>query len=75
VFEATVSYRLVTTNGDVLAEGFATATCGTGCRGDFAEKIDVYVDGPTRAWLEVFESSAEDGSPLHMQQISVTVEP
>src|SRR5687768_13593987 len=32
VFEATVSYRIVTKAGDVVARGFTTASCGSGCR-------------------------------------------
>lgn len=75
VFEANVSYRVVTPNGDVVAEGFTTAECGTGCRGRFAETVNVFVEKRTQAWLEVYEASAEDGSPLHMEQISITIDP
>ena len=75
VFEANVSYRVVAANGDVLAEGFSTATCGTGCRGHYSETIDLFVEGPTDATLEVFESSAEDGSPLHMVEVPIFTEP
>ena len=31
-------------DGEVVAESFATATCGTGCRGDFSTQIDVPID-------------------------------
>jgi germination protein M len=68
VFEATVSWRLKQ-GPEVLEEGFMTATCGTGCYGTFAQEIDPDVDLPARVVLEVFESSAEDGRPLHMQRI------
>jgi hypothetical protein len=74
VFEANVSYR-IRSNGDILAEGFSTATCGTGCRGDFAKVIDVFVERRTTVMLEVFESSAEDGSPLHMVRVPITIDP
>jgi hypothetical protein len=68
VFEATVSWRLKQ-GREVLEEGFMTATCGTGCYGTFSQEIDPDVDLPARVVLEVFESSAEDGRPLHVQRI------
>ena len=68
VFEATVSYRLRSGDGWVLEEGFATATCGSGCYGRFSQMVPI--DPAARpALLEVFESSAEDGRPLHMVRI------
>lgn len=75
VFEATVSLRLLGENGRVLFEGFTTATCGSGCRGDYAEPIDFRIDREQSGTLEVFESSAEDGRPLHMVKIPVTLVP
>jgi hypothetical protein len=75
VFEATVSIKLVTVDGKKLAETFTTATCGTGCRGDFVEKVDFDVTEPTDAILEVYESSAEDGSQIHVERIPITLVP
>lgn len=74
VFEATVSFRLVV-DGAEIATGFATATCGTGCRGKYQGTLDFEVDEPTEAVLEVFESSAEDGSPLHLVSIPIRLLP
>lgn len=70
VFEATVSIRILDDNGDPLAETFTTATCGSGCRGSYSEEVrfDAAGDGGV---IEVFESSAEDGSPLHLVSIPV----
>jgi hypothetical protein len=68
VFEATVSYRLVEKDGNVIKEGFTTATCGTGCWGEFEERIR-YPGDAKEFTLQVFESSAEDGSPLHLVEI------
>lgn len=65
VFEATVSYELraeTRLDEDPLAEGFTTATCGSGCRGDFQDRVKFEVDARTIATLSVFEVSAEDGS-------------
>jgi spore germination protein GerM len=75
VFEATVSIRVVDASGEVLLETFTTATCGTGCRGDYREMISLDVAEETEVVLEVFESSAEDGSPLFMVEIPLTVRP
>ena len=73
VFEATVSYRVRDDSGKVIEKGFTTATCGTGCYGTFSQVIDVDAEGPVV--LEVFESSAEDGRPLNMQRIPITLQP
>lgn len=73
VFEATVSYRIVDEDGTLLEEGFTTASCGTGCAGDFSERVTVDVQKDTYAILEVFESSAEDGSPLHMVEFPINI--
>lgn len=75
VFEATVSLRLVTANGDVLAEDFTTATCGTGCVGDFETTLEFDIEGDVAAYLEVFESSAENGEPIHMVRIPLALFP
>lgn len=75
VFEATVSLRLVTADGRVLAEDFTTATCGSGCRGDYRTRLKFDVAETTDGILEVFESSAEDGSALHMVRVPLTLLP
>lgn len=70
VFEATVSIRIMDADGNLLEETFTTATCGTGCRGSYSEevKFDAAGDGGV---IEVFESSAEDGSDLHLVSVPV----
>jgi hypothetical protein len=73
-FEATVEMRLVV-GGKELAHTFTTATCGTGCRGDYEAKLKFKVSEPTEAILEVYESSAEDGSPIHIEMVPVTLAP
>ena len=73
VFEATISYRVKDDSGKVIDKGFTTATCGTGCYGTFSQVIDVDAEGPVV--LEVYESSAEDGRPLNMQRIPLTLQP
>lgn len=75
VFEATVSYKIVTESGDVVAKGFTTATCGSGCRGTYSVTVPFEVEEPTGGTVHVFESSAEDGSAIHSVKIRVTLLP
>ena len=76
VFEANVSYRVVSNeDGSILAEGFATATCGTGCRGDYQTLVETFVEGETSARIEVFQASPEDGSPQHEVVIPINIVP
>ena len=39
VFEANVTARILDAAGNVLVEDFTTATCGTGCRGDYETEL------------------------------------
>lgn len=79
VFEGTVQMKLVTNLGgkDQYTSGaFATATCGSGCRGTFEKELSVQtVDKLTEATLHVWEASAEDGSRLHEVTIPLTLLP
>lgn len=75
VFEANVSIRLVDEDGDVLFEGFTTATCGTGCRGDYSKRIPFDVENQQPGTLELFEVSAEDGSETNKITVSVVLVP
>ena len=71
VFEANVNYRI----RGLLPVQFTTATCGTGCYGTFEAELGLSVKAPTDAVLEVYESSAEDGRPLHKVSIPITLVP
>lgn len=75
VFEATVSIRILDSNGKQLARTFTTATCGTGCRGDYAKKVSFSVDEAQPGIVEVFEESAEDGRPTNVVRVPVTLQP
>jgi spore germination protein GerM len=75
VFEATVSIRILDADGKVLVDTFTTATCGTGCRGTFSEQVRYRVSREQPGTIMVYESSAEDGSPLHVVRIPVTLTP
>jgi hypothetical protein len=74
-FEATVSMRVLDADGKKLKEAFTTATCGSGCRGDFSKEVSFEVDEEQAGFIEVYESSAEDGSDIHLIRIPVMLAP
>lgn len=69
VFEATVSYEVLGSDGSVIDEGFTTATCGTGCWGGFS--IEVQGDFAGDETVRVFVHSAEDGEPADVVTIPI----
>jgi hypothetical protein len=74
VFEATVSFEVRDEHGKVVLRSFTTATSGTGTRGTFETELAVpNVVGPVT--IVAFEASAEDGRPLHVSEVPVTVAP
>ena len=75
VFEATVSIRIVDAVNNVIAETFATATCGSGCRGDYSIEVPYSVNTEQPGEIQVFEVSAEDGSRVSTVRVPVTLAP
>ena len=75
VFEATVQMRLMDAEGRPLARAFTTATCGTGCRGDFSHELEFSVDREQHGVLEVWWDSPEDGARKDVVKIAVTLVP
>lgn len=74
VYEATVSIEVRDENGAVVYEGFTTATSGTGTRGTFDTTVPLNdLEGPMT--IVAFEASAEDGRPLHVAKVPVTLAP
>ena len=68
VFEATVSIDVRDANGKLVKRAFTTATSGTGTRGTF--DTELALGGHKGAVTVVaYESSAEDGSPLHVVEL------
>jgi hypothetical protein len=72
VFEATVNVRLLDADGRQIATAFTTASCGSGCRGDFRIRLP-YRSGAGRATVEAYWVSPKDGSrrdavavPIHL---------
>jgi immunoglobulin-like protein involved in spore germination/sporulation and spore germination protein len=75
VFEANVNIRVTGANDKVLVETFTTATCGTGCWGDFSKALKFSVDHEQQGRVEVLTFSAEDGSQQDLVSIPVTLTP
>jgi hypothetical protein len=75
VFEATVSIRILDSNNNALAETFTTATCGTGCRGDYSIDVPFSVTAAQPGVIQVFEVSAKDGSMINIVRVPVTLAP
>jgi len=68
-FEATFEYELKDSVGVVLAKGFTTASTGNGTRGTFELSVPFTVDHAQDGTLVVYESSAADGSRIHIREI------
>jgi hypothetical protein len=75
VFEATVSLRVLDAQGREIARTFTTATCGSGCRGGYSKSVRFSVSSEQPGIVEVFEASAEDGRPINVVTIPVTLRP
>lgn len=75
VFEATHEWELLDGDGAVLADGFGTASCGTGCVGTFTFAVDYTVDEQQVGTLRVFASSPRDGSETHVNAIPLVLSP
>jgi len=61
VFEAALGYEVTTADGTVLADGFTTASCGTGCWGDFSVDVPYGLTEDASGFVTVFTNSPEDG--------------
>ncbi len=73
VFEATVSITILDAAGTGIVRTFTTATCGTGCRGTFSKAVRFEVTETQPGIVRVYESSAEDGTPINVVDIPVTL--
>lgn len=71
VFEATVSLDIVDASGEVVYQDFTTATCGTGCWGDFVFTLDTPLLTED-SLVRVFWNSPRDGAPSDVVTIPVT---
>ena len=71
-FEATVELRLIDPSGAVAKETFTTATCGTGCRGDWAHTFTVTKPGRWKlVAAESDPSGGEGGGPYTTTRVFI----
>jgi hypothetical protein len=76
VFEATVTVILEDADGNELARDFTTASCGTGCRGDFSIDLPYTVEAAEPGTIVVQDDDAAGtGTPPHVVRIPVTFVP
>ena len=68
-FEATFEYELVDSAGKIVAKHFVTATSGSGTRGTFDVTVPYPAGHAGLGKLVVYESSAKDGSRVHVVEI------
>lgn len=71
VFEATFQVLLTDDDGEPLYEDFVTASCGTGCWGDFSVEIPYEIDRDQYGALIVWEFSAKDGSRQNIREYPI----
>lgn len=74
VFEANVSIEILI-GDETAAATFTTATCGTGCRGTYSKNVAFQVPQETEGLIRVFESSAQNGAPIHVVSVPVVLLP
>ena len=76
VFEANVTVRILDEDGDEIARTFTTATCGSGCRGDFSVVVKYEVDHEQPGTIVVHDDDAAGtGTPPHQVRIPVVLTP
>ena len=75
VYEATVNARILDAGGNEIAVSFTTASCGSGCRGDYTLSMPFSVDAEQDGTIEVLNYSPRDGSPENVVRIPVTLAP
>lgn len=74
VHEATVAWHLLDGDGELLEEGFTTATCGTGCVGEFSDVVPLdAVAGEPVATVQVFSPNMADEGPAQLELVEVMV--
>jgi len=71
VFEATSQVLLTDDDGLSLFEDHVTATCGTGCWGEWEVDVPYTVDREQFGALIVWELSARDGSEINIREYPV----
>jgi hypothetical protein len=72
VFEATVTGRVLDHSGRQIATAFTTATCGSGCRGEYRLTLP-YRSAGGAATVEIYQVSPKDGTRRDVVAVPVTL--
>jgi Immunoglobulin-like domain of bacterial spore germination/Sporulation and spore germination len=76
VFEANVTVEILDASGKKIASTFTTASCGTGCRGNFAVMLNYEVDEEQDGTIVVHDDDAAGtGTYPHEVRIPVRLTP
>lgn len=70
-FEATVNYTITDPDGLILADGFTSATSGTGTWGTFTFTASFTTARPGLGEVIAFQMSAESGAPRDVYEVPV----
>lgn len=73
VFEATVTVRILDGAGRPVATAFTTASCGSGCRGEFRVTIGYRLTATQVGRVEAYQVSPRDGSRTDLVSVPVTL--
>jgi germination protein M len=73
VFEANVTVEILDASGKVLAKDFTTATCGTGCWGEYSLDLPYEVSSRQKGTIVVHDDDAE-GSGTYPHEVRIPVE-
>lgn len=74
VYEASLTLQILDGAGEVVHEEFTTASCGTGCWGEFAVELDADLIVPGESSVRLLTYSAEDGSATNMITVPIPEE-
>jgi germination protein M len=70
-FEANVLYEVVGPDGEVLEDGFTTATAGNGVWGEFAVTVDLDIEGSGLGAVVAYQDDAESGERRDVYEVPV----
>jgi germination protein M len=72
VYEANVTVIILDAKGKEIARTFTTATCGSGCRGDFSVRVPYEVEQDQKGTIVVQDDDAAGtGHPPHVVEVPV----
>jgi germination protein M len=70
-FEANVLYEVVGPDGEVLEDGFTTATAGNGVWGEFSVTVDLDIEGSGLGTVVAYQDDAESGERRDVYEVPV----